>query len=216
MPSIKTGVKICGLSTPESVEASAKAGAEFAGFIFHEPSPRYVDADKAATLTNNLPFEIKKVAVFVNPTNELVETVMSKGTFDMIQLHGNETPKHVRELRNKYMRPVIKSISIAAEADLVLKDGYEDAADWLLFDARTDDPSMPGGKGQTFDWNILYELQHKKPWFLSGGLNVENIGDALSFIEPDALDVSSGVESEPGVKDLTKIKAFVNLAKSKG
>ena len=209
-----TAVKICGLSEPETLKTAIEAGARFVGFVFYEPSPRYVSFDIAWNLARAVPTSIRSVGLFVDPDNALLERVLTGIQLDMIQLHGNETPGRVAEIKDKYKMPVMKAIRVREESDLDGIEGFEAAADWLLFDSKPEQATLPGGTGHKFDWSLLEGRSFSKPWMLGGGLTPENVADALTQLSPDAVDVSSGVESAPGQKDSRKIKAFIDTVKS--
>lgn len=209
-----TDVKICGLNDPDNLAAAIEAGTRFVGLVFYPPSPRDVSFDTAWNLARAVPTGVRSVGLFVNPEDEQLERILTGIQLDMVQLHGDETPGRINEVKQRFSMPVMKAIRIRDESDLKDIDGYEAAADWLLFDARPENAELPGGTGQSFDWNILKNREFKKPWMLSGGLNESNVKEALSILKPDAVDVSSGVESAPGKKDATKIKAFINTVKT--
>lgn len=204
-----TRVKICGIKDPENLNAAIHAGARYIGFVFYEASPRFVSFDTAWNLARMVPTGIRSVGLFVDPDDEYLHRIVSGIQLDMIQLHGNETPERVAKIKQKFKMPVMKAIRVAGQNDLDDLEKYEAAADWLLFDAKIDG-DLPGGTGHSFDWSILAGREFSKPWMLGGGLNADNIGEALSILRPDAVDVSSGVESSRGQKDPVKIKAFIS------
>lgn len=207
-----TAVKICGINTPEALEAATSYGARYVGFVFYPPSPRNVSFDIAWNLARAVPTGVRSVGLFVDPEDALLEQIVTGIQLDMIQLHGNETPGRIAEIKSKYAMPVMKAIRVRDESDLDNIAGYEAAADWLLFDSKPENAALPGGTGHSFDWSLLKGKTFSKPWMLSGGLTPENVPDALAQLSPNALDVSSGVESAPGVKDAEKIKAFIETA----
>lgn len=209
-----TAVKICGLSEPETLKIAIEAGARFVGFVFYEPSPRYVSFDIAWNLARAVPTAVRSVGLFVDPDDDVLERVLTGIQLDMIQLHGQETPGRIAEIKSKYKMPVMKAIRVREETDLDDIEGYEAAADWMLFDSKPEKAILPGGTGHTFDWSILKGRTFSKPWMLGGGLTPENITEALSQLSPDAVDVSSGVESTPGQKAPEKIKAFISAVKA--
>ena len=208
-----TKVKICGLSEPESVTVAANAGAAFIGFVFYKASPRYVTPEQAGKLARLVSKDVEKVGLFVNPSEEDLENALKHVDLTMLQLHGQESPQHLAQIRGRFSLPIIKAFNIADQSDLEELETYDPVADWFLLDSKPQNASMPGGTGIAFDWSVLENRTFTKPWMLSGGLNAKNIETALKHLEPDALDVSSGVESEPGVKDLNKIKAFIEKTK---
>lgn len=207
-----TLVKICGLKTQETVDAAVQAGANFLGFVFYPSSPRAISPKEAAGLIGSLPEHVKTVGLFVDPTDSNIKKTLEETPLDMVQLHGEEPPERLRELRNRFSLPIIKAFPVASKDDLKPIANYTPHCDWLLFDTKTDG-DLPGGTGQSFDWSILKDMQFDRPWMLSGGLNEDNVKQALSTLSPRAVDVSSGVESERGVKDTGKIKSFIATVK---
>jgi len=208
-------VKICGLTTPEAVEAAKEA--DFAGFIFYPPSPRYLTPAKAAQLAENL--RPSAVAVVVDPDDELLQDVATTLKPNYFQLHGQETPARVSEIREKFGISVIKAIRVASADDVVAANAFEDCVDMLLFDARPPQNlprGLPGGNGVAFDWPILANRKFSKPWFLSGGLTVDNMAEAVRISGAKMVDVSSSLESAPGVKDPKLVKEFVRKVKGLG
>ena len=205
-------VKICGLKTPDAVTAAIEEGTDFIGLNFYEPSPRYVDVGIATYIARYIPDKTKIVGLFVDPDDNTLANTLTHVRLDMIQLHGTETPERVAAIREKFGKPVMKVIPVTGKDSLICVDSYEAVADWLMFDAKGE--KLPGGNGISFDWSILKDRTFKKPWMLAGGLNVYNLQEALSILSPTAVDVSSSVESEPGVKDPDKIRAFIKLALS--
>ncbi len=207
-----TQVKICGIKDKKNLNAAIKSGADFIGFVFYPPSPRYIEPETALILAEKLPKNVSSVALFVNPTDE--ELLSIKG-LNMIQLHGDETPQRVTEIKAITGCRIIKAFRIGMPDDLKQVTAYEACADWLLFDARPQKSDLPGGTGESFDWALLKDLRFKKPWMLSGGLTSENVKDALSQLSPDAVDISSGVEKKRGQKDESKIQQFIETVKNK-
>lgn len=208
-----TAVKICGIKDSENLQIAIDAGARFIGFVFYPPSPRYTDPAIAADLARAIPASVRSTGLFVNPTDEELLHITSTAPLDLIQLHGEETPERVAQIAALTNLPVMKAIRLRTPEDVEEAAQYEEVADWLLFDSKIDH-DLPGGTGQRFDWELLKGCSFKKPWMLSGGLSPENIGEALKILRPDAVDVSSGVEAQRGVKDPAKIKAFIAAAKS--
>jgi len=209
-----TSVKICGLCTPETLACAVSSGARYVGFVFYPPSPRNVSFDIAWNLARAVPTGVRSVGLFVNPSDEELERILTGIQLDMVQLHGDESPGRINEIKERFSMPVIKAIRVASEDDLSDVEGYESAADWLLFDAKPAGAKLPGGTGESFDWNILKDRDFKKPWMLSGGLDASNVKDALNILKPNSLDISSGVESAPGIKDTAKIKSFIDAVKA--
>jgi len=206
-----TKVKICGLSTPEILTTAIEAGADFVGLVFYVPSPRHVEIEVASYLTKQIPNTVEAVGLFVNPTDEYLEQVIDAVPLTMIQLHGRETVERVREVKEKFNLPIIKALPIETSDDLNNAEQYDGIADWLLFDAKGE--ALPGGNGIAFDWNILKNYQGTSPYMLAGGLNPDNVAEALTILSPDAVDVSSGVEDSAGVKSSDKIRSFLGAVK---
>ncbi|MFA7276975.1 MAG: phosphoribosylanthranilate isomerase [Pseudobdellovibrionaceae bacterium] len=207
-------VKICGIRTPEALNTARKCGAAYAGFVFYPPSPRALNLEQARDVIGQAGAGIKHVALLVDPDDRILDGV-ARLSLDMIQLHGNESPARVMEIRSHTDLPVMKSIPIARPEDTAAIAMYEQVADWILCDAKAQGGAdLPGGNGRTFDWLVLKNYKFTRPWMLSGGLHTGNVREALEILTPDAVDVSSGVESSPGVKDLTKIRDFITAVKS--
>lgn len=206
-----TLVKICGLKDSENLKAAIDAGAAFVGFVFFEGSPRNIDFHTAANLRQLTPENVKAVGLFVNPSNADLEKFAVGLRLDMIQLHGDETPDRIMDIKRAFGIPVMKAIRIGDKTDLEQLDEFLPVADWLLFDVKIE--GEHGGTGKSFDWSLLRRRKIEKPWMLSGGLNAGNVASALGILRPKAVDVSSGVEIERGVKDAAKIRAFIKAAK---
>ena len=208
------GVKVCGVNTTAAVEGAVAGGAAFVGLMFYLASPRYVPTHDAAKLAALVPQGVRKVGVFVDPTDAVLERVLAQVGIDMIQLHGKETPGRVETVKARTGREVIKAVSLAAAADVAAAKDYEDAADWLLFDAKPNTSSaLPGGNGTPFDWSLLKGARWKKPWLLSGGLTPDNVVAAAKATGAQFVDVSSGVEDAPGHKSPERIRAFLDAAR---
>ena len=202
--------KICGLSTPEAVRAALDGGAAFLGFMFFERSPRNVAPDAAARLAEPARGKARIVAVLVDPTDETLADLSATGALTALQLHGKENPERVAAIRQRFGIPVWKAIPVKTRADIDAAGAYAGAADFILFDAKTPEgAALPGGMGLRFDWTLLQGHVHPAPWALSGGLNIANVADAARITGAALVDVSSGVESAPGVKDVDKIAAFL-------
>ena len=211
MPAI---VKICGLSEPVSLEASLEARADMVGFVFFARSPRHVGLDAARALGARVAGRARKVALTVDADDATLTAIIAALKPDLLQLHGSETPARVRAVRVAFGLPVVRAIAIAEAADLARIAPYDCVADHLLFDARpAGDADRPGGNGAAFDWTLLRGVKTRNPWLLAGGLTSESVARALSETGAPGLDVSSGVESAPGVKDVAKIAAFIAEAK---
>jgi phosphoribosylanthranilate isomerase len=210
-------VKICGLSTAEAVAAAAAGGARFVGFIFYPPSPRHLTPEAAAALALGVAPGVTRVGVFVDPTDEALAAVLATVPLDLLQLHGSETPERVEQVKRRFGRPVMKAIPVAGPIDLQQAQRYFRVADRLLFDAkppRDGEGALPGGNGLALDWQLLRERRWPLPWMLSGGLDADNLAEAVRTSGATAVDVSSGVERAPGVKDLDKIGAFLAQARA--
>lgn len=209
-----TDAKICGIKTPEAMTAAIDGGARFVGLVFYPKSPRAVDIEVASYLARYVPTGVRAVGLFVDPDDETLERTLSGVQLNMIQLHGHESPGRIAEIKHRFGLQIIKAISISDTKDLDHVPGFEAAADHLMFDAKPrPDDTLPGGNGLPFDWEILKGFETQHPWFLAGGLNADNVGEAIERLNPDIVDVSSGVESEPGIKDPAKIKAFLAAVK---
>lgn len=210
-------VKICGLKDAEAIGAAVGGGASYVGLVFYPPSPRVVTPAQARDLGALVPPAVKKVGLFVDPDDALLDRVLSQAPLDMIQLHGDEDPARVARIKTRTKLPVLKAIKIAKRADIDAADDFEDVADMLLFDAKAPTDmadALPGGNGLVFDWNLLAGRRWKRPWMLSGGLDAGNVAQAVRISGARAVDVSSGVESAPGVKDPAAIKAFLDAVKT--
>ncbi len=210
-----TLVKICGLKTVEALDAALEAQADFVGFVFFPPSPRHIAFDTVRDLGARARERARTVALTVDADDVLHEAIMAALKPDMLQLHGKETPERVGALRRRFGLPVMKALPVETGADLLAVSDYAGIADWLLFDARAPkDATRPGGLGRSFDWTLLKALDPGLPFMLSGGLDPANVAEALATTKAPAVDVSSGVESRPGVKDPDKIRAFIRAARS--
>jgi phosphoribosylanthranilate isomerase len=212
---MSVAVKICGLSTPEGVAAAARHGARFVGFVFYEPSRRNVTPEIAGALAALVSAGITKVGLFVDADDELLAAALAGAPLDLLQFHGEESPDRVAAVKRRFGKPVMKAIPVAAEGDLAAAERYFGVADRLLFDAKPPkDAVVPGGNGLVFDWELLGGRRWPLPWMLSGGLNPDNLGQAVRITHAAAVDVSSGVEREPGIKDADKIAAFLARARA--
>jgi phosphoribosylanthranilate isomerase len=207
-------VKICGIRTPEALLAAVEGGARAVGFVFYPPSPRALTPDIAGNLARMLPTGARAVGLFVDPSDDQIASVTARVPLDMLQLHGNETPRRVAEIRGRFQVPVMKAIRVATASELVPLADYELVADWILFDAKPPPnvTALPGGTGMAFDWQLLQRIKITKPWMLSGGLNAGNLAEAVSLTGAKMVDVSSGVEDRPGVKSTGRIREFLALA----
>ena len=208
-------VKICGISTPEALHAAVAGGASHIGFVFFSKSPRNVALDQARSLAENLPSHVTSVALVVDTNheflNEIVNLVPRLGA---IQFHGKETPEQLSLWRGQSFE-VWKAIAVRSKADLEAASRFAGSADRLLYDAKPPEGAdLPGGTGQRFDWTLLRDHRPALPWILAGGLDARNVAEAREVTRADFFDVSSGVESAPGIKDVDKIAAFLKAARS--
>ncbi|GGA96847.1 phosphoribosylanthranilate isomerase [Allosediminivita pacifica] len=207
-------VKICGLSRPEDVDAAARAGAAYCGFVFFEKSPRHVSLETARQLAVDAPLGLAKVGLVVNPDDALLDEIAAKVPLDILQLHGSESPERVAEVRARYGLPVMKAVGVADEADLAEVELYGQVADQLLIDAKPPkEATLPGGNGLAFDWRLVAGRRFPRPWMLAGGLTPANVAEAVALTGAQQIDVSSGVEAARGVKDAGLIRDFVAAAR---
>ena len=203
------GAKICGLTTPETLDAAIAGGASHVGLVFFPPSPRNLTFRRAAELAARVPERVAKVGVFVDPDDALVERAVAVAALDAFQLH-HVSPERVAHLRSRFGRDIWAAVPVKARADLDAAEGFAAAADRIFFDAKTPPgASRPGGMGVRFDWTLLDGFRHAKPWVLSGGLDAGNVAEAIARTGADLVDVSSGVESAPGIKDAGLIGRFL-------
>jgi len=206
-------VKICGLTQPEQVQAAVAAGASYLGFNFFPKSPRFADISTARDLAIEVPVGVAKVALTVDADNALLDAITDAVPLDMLQLHGHESPARVREVQARYGLPVMKVVGIADRADLIGLQDYWQVADQILVDAKAPkDAVLPGGNGISFDWTLLAERRWPCPWMLAGGLTPANVAEAIRLTNARQVDVASGVETAPGVKDAALMQAFVQAA----
>ena len=202
--------KICGLNAPDAVSAAVEGGARYLGFNFFAASPRSVTPEVAARLGAGVPDGVLKVGVVVDSGDEALARITAGAGLHMLQLHGTESPDRVAEVKARLGLPVIKALPIAAPGDVDGAVAYEDVADWLMFDARPPaGASRPGGNALAFDWRLIRDRQWRRPWFLAGGLDADNVADAVRISGAGAVDVSSGVEDAPGRKNPARIRAFL-------
>lgn len=204
-----TQVKICGLTEAAHVEQAGRLGAAYLGFVFYPPSPRAVDPARARELAAASPASAVTVGLVVDASDHEIETILTAVPLDVLQLHGYETPERVAELGLRFGCRTIKALRVEAVDDLASLTEHADAADMILFDAKPPrDAAWPGGHGLPFDWRVLEGRTPRPPWLLAGGLTAGNAAAAVALTGAPILDVSSGVESRPGVKDLVKLEAF--------
>jgi phosphoribosylanthranilate isomerase len=208
-------VKICGLSTRETLDTAIDAGADMVGFVFFPPSPRHLSLETARELGRQVSRRAAKVALTVDADDATLANIVEALQPDLLQLHGKETVARLRDIKQAFGLPVMKVIAVEAPADLAGLPGYAAVADRILFDARAPkDATRPGGLGAVFDWQVLENLDLKLPFMVSGGLNAENVAEAVRATRAGGVDVSSGVERAPGVKDPEMIRAFIRAARS--
>jgi phosphoribosylanthranilate isomerase len=210
-----TRVKICGLREATHVAAAAKAGAAYVGFVFFAKSPRHLAIADAATLALTVPEGVAKVALTVNATDAELDAITGAVPLDMLQLHGGESPARVAAVKARYGLPVMKAVGVADRADLAALDDYQLVADQILVDAKPPKgAALPGGNGLAFDWTLMLGRVWRRPWMLAGGLTPENVALAVRSTNARQVDVSSGVEVAPGVKDEALIRAFIAAARA--
>ena len=208
-------VKICGLTATPTLDVALSAGADYVGLVFFPKSPRHLDVTTAASLAAVARGRAEIVALLVDPDDATLNSVMEAVAPDIIQLHGRETPDRVAQVANLAKRPVMKAISVGSEHDALKALEYRLAADLILFDAKPPpDAALPGGNGVTFDWTLLAGVKDRVPYMLSGGLTPDNVSAAIAATGAHTVDVSSGVESAPGVKDPELIRRFLRAAKT--
>ena len=205
--------KICGLSTPETVDAAVRFGARYVGFVTYPKSPRHISTGTMRTLGAQVPKSVTRVGLFVDPDDALLDEKLGSGALDLLQLHGSETPERVAAIRQRTGKPVMKviKVTVAGDVEQGIK-AYEAVADRLMFDAA--EGILPGGNGEAFDWTTLSGRTIAVPWLLAGGLTPENVAEAVRVTGARAVDVSSGVEETRGVKSIDKIRAFLDRVKA--
>lgn len=206
-------VKICGLSEPETLQATIDAGASYVGFVFFAKSPRNATIETAKQLAQSIPAGVCKTALVVNPTDSELDNLLKEVPIDMIQLHGNEPVERVLDVKSRYGLPVMKAVGVSTADDLQKIDAYARVADQLLIDAKpSGDADLPGGNGLSFDWRLIAGRRWALPWMLAGGLTPNNITEAIRLTGATQVDVSSGVEGAVGVKDKQLISDFIRAA----
>ncbi len=209
-------VKICGVNSPAALGAAVAGGADYVGFNFYPPSPRYVTPGAARELAAAAPESLIKVGVVVDLDDAALAAILKHAPLDMLQLHGHESPERVTEIRARFALPVIKAVKIAGADDVAGARAYCAVAERLLFDAKPPKDmagALPGGNALALDWQLLAGTAWPIPWMLSGGLDADNVAEALRVSGARAVDVSSGVEDKPGAKNPDKIRAFLTAAK---
>ncbi len=207
--------KICGITTPEALDAAIAGGADYIGLVFFAKSPRHLEIARAKALAGLARGRVKIVALTVDASDETLQEIVDEVAPDALQLHGSETPERVAEIKRKFGRMVFKAIAVATAEDVKLARDYVGVADLILFDAKAPSGAdLPGGNGRTFDWSVLEGVSDAIPFMLSGGLDPDNVAEAIARTHPVAVDVSSGVEMAPGVKDPERIRRFLHAAKT--
>ena len=207
-------VKICGLTDAAAVRHAAAAGADYVGLVFFPPSPRSLEIEEAAEVAAAAPAGVTRVALTVDADDVTLARIVRTVPLEMLQLHGSESPERVAEVKARHGLPIMKSIGIAAEDDLETIDRYNEVADQILIDARAPEGApLPGGNGLAFDWQLIAGRRWRLPWMLAGGLTPENVATAVRLTGARQVDVSSGVEAVPGVKDMALVEAFITAAK---
>ena len=208
-------VKICGLSTRETLDAALGAGADMVGFVFFPPSPRHISFDTARELAADVRGRAQKVALTVDADDATLEGIVEALQPDILQLHGRESVSRVHDIKRRFSLPVMKAIAVETSADLAALPTYAGIADRILFDARApEEATRPGGLGAVFDWRVLENIDLKIPFMVSGGLHAGNVAEAIRATRAGGVDVSSGVERAPGKKDPEMIRAFIKAARA--
>ena len=208
-------VKICGLRDRAMIDVAALTGAAYVGFVFFPKSPRAVGVAEAVSLATHVPAGMAKVALVVDPSDADLEAILAAVPIDMIQLHGEETPERVAEVRERFGLPVMKAVGIAGEEDLARIDAQARAADQILVDTRPPKGApLPGGTGRAFDWRLIAGRRWPCPWMLAGGLTHETVAEAIAVTGATQVDVSSGVEARPGVKHAGLIAKFMSATRA--
>ena len=208
-------VKICGLSTRETLDVALDAGADMVGFVFFRPSPRHIELETARELGRQVRERAQKVALTVDADDATLAAVVEAMQPDILQLHGHETPARVAEIKQKFGREVMKALPVERAADLAILPDYATVADRILFDARPPKgATRPGGLGAVFDWHLLEKLDLGLPFMVSGGLHAGNVAEAIRITRAGGVDISSGVERAPGVKDVEMIREFIRAARA--
>ncbi len=208
-------VKICGLTRAVDVDAAVKAGASYVGFVFFPKSPRHLDIPAAAEMALNVPAGVIKVALTVDADDDLLDALTGSVPIDMLQLHGHEPPERVLAVKSRYGLPVMKAVGVATVEDLPQLETYGRVADQLLVDAKPPPGAdRPGGNAVAFDWQLIAGRRWPVPWMLAGGLTAQNVGQAIASTGATQLDLSSAVESAPGIKDAARIAEFIAAARA--
>ena len=207
-------IKICGISTPDALDAAIQARVDYAGLVFFPASPRHVESADAARLADRSGERVRRVGLFVDADDATIAEAVAAGRLDALQLHGKEPPARAAQLRSRFGVPVWKALTVAFPDDVARSADYGGAADLILFDAKTPQGSLPGGMGLSFDWSLVANWKGPLPWGLAGGLTPTNVAEAVRLTGAPLVDCSSGVESAPGVKDPQKIASFCAAARA--
>ncbi|MEX0341521.1 MAG: phosphoribosylanthranilate isomerase [Erythrobacter sp.] len=212
---MRTAIKICGISTPDALDAAISARADFIGLVFFPPSPRHVDGHAAAALTARSGSALGRVGLFVDAGDGEIAEGVNAARLDAIQLHGGESPQRVAQVKQRFGLPVWKALPVAGADDVAAARDYRGAADLILFDAKTPkDAALPGGMGLRFDWSLVSRYRGETGWGLAGGLSPSNVAEAIAQTGTPLVDTSSGVESAPGIKDSARIAAFCDAVRA--
>lgn len=207
-------IKICGVTKPQDIETLNQLGVELVGFNFYKPSPRHLSMERAAQLAAQCNPKMERVALLVDPSDDDIDEALGMVSPHRLQLHGAESPARVADIKRRSHCAVIKALPIAGKEDFDTARGFQDCADWFLFDAKPPQDGMPGGNGEAFDWTVLKAYDLKQPYLLAGGLTADNVGTALAISGADMVDIASGVETAPGEKDASLMTAFVNAVRN--
>jgi phosphoribosylanthranilate isomerase len=210
----RPAIKICGLTDAQSVDAAIRGRADYIGFVFFPPSPRNLSLPSAAGLSARADGKVQRVGLFVDADDTLIGEALAATGLDALQLHGQETPERTAQIKSRFGLPVWKALPVATREDVARADAFTEAADLILFDAKTPKGSLPGGMGLSFDWNLVAGWKGSLRWGLAGGLTPSNVAEAIRLTDAPLVDTSSGVESAPGVKDTALIAAFIAAARS--
>ena len=210
---MECSVKICGITSKRDLKAAQELGANFVGFVLEEKSKRFINLERLELLSMIISKPLKSVALLVDPSNDFLERLLVSSKVDYIQLHGEETPERVEEIAKITNVPLIKAIGVEKESDLLNIRSYENSVDYILLDSKAkENVRLKGGRGIAFNWNIIKGFNFNKPWFLAGGLNANNVMDAMKATGAKMLDVSTGVENTPGKKSFDKMRKFIGRA----
>ena len=213
---MKYSIKICGITSENDLKAAQQLGANFVGFVLVEKSKRFINLKKLELLSKIVRKPLKSVALLVDPSDDFLEKLLSKSKVDYLQLHGDESPERVDEIAKITKVPLIKAIGVEKKSDLLNIRGYESSVDYILLDSKVkENEHLKGGRGVSFNWNIIRGFNFNKPWFLAGGLNPNNVIDAMNITGAKMVDVSTGVEIKPGKKSFDKMRNFIGKVNGK-